>query len=85
MLSAASLARSASVCRFSSLGCFPGTQLPFVPSMVFRDPHDNAPIPCFRSTKSLPSIPAPATALTVPFPQLLTKTETLWKAPRTRS
>ncbi|CEG44913.1 2oxoisovalerate dehydrogenase alpha subunit [Plasmopara halstedii] len=32
----------------SSLGYFPGTKLPFVPDVVFRDPKDDALIPCFR-------------------------------------
>ncbi|KAF1775722.1 hypothetical protein JG687_00008387 [Phytophthora cactorum] len=57
MLSAASLARRVAIStkcharRFSSassLGCFPGTEMPLVPDVVFRDPKDNDPIPCFR-------------------------------------
>lgn len=30
-------------------GFFPGTKLPYVPKVVFQDPRESAPIPCFRS------------------------------------
>ncbi|KAJ0411754.1 hypothetical protein ATCC90586_006713 [Pythium insidiosum] len=40
--------RVSSARRFSSLGVFPGTDMPYVSDLVFRDPSDDAPIPCFR-------------------------------------
>ncbi|TMW63488.1 hypothetical protein Poli38472_002429 [Pythium oligandrum] len=33
---------------FSSLGHFPGTNMPYVNELVFRDPKENDLIPCFR-------------------------------------
>lgn len=46
----ATSAKSSSRRLSSSLGYFPGTEMPFVPDVVFRDPRDDDPIPCFRST-----------------------------------
>ncbi|RLN64613.1 hypothetical protein BBJ29_006360 [Phytophthora kernoviae] len=55
MFSAAMLARRATTATkaharalSSNLGCFPGTKMPFVPEMVFRDPRDDDLIPCSR-------------------------------------
>ncbi|DAZ95271.1 TPA: hypothetical protein N0F65_007761 [Lagenidium giganteum] len=33
---------------FSSLGFFPGTELPYVPELVFQDPAERDRIPCYR-------------------------------------
>ncbi|CAI5743597.1 unnamed protein product [Peronospora destructor] len=33
----------------SSLGFFPGTEMPFVADVVFRDPKENDILPCFRT------------------------------------